>query len=194
MYTRGRSHRDRAARSPHQRRRISRERRAAAADHRAGARGLSAARDRAHRRLSISPGRPRDDRRHALLRRGVRAGSRSPDKSSTLFRGRAWIAADSFAMVKVSAAQTGLRGADRRIRADRRIPAGSGRCCGCWRGPTFARCTKGRRTGLPSTACSCDRVDEINAPDFQRETTVRLWLRVRDASRHTAGYRYSEEG
>ena len=33
------------------------------------------------------------------------------DKASTLFRGHAWIAADSFAMVKVSATQTGLTGA-----------------------------------------------------------------------------------
>jgi hypothetical protein len=33
-----------------------------------------------------------------------------PDKSRPLFRGQAWIAADSFAMIKVSAAQTGLRG------------------------------------------------------------------------------------
>ena len=32
------------------------------------------------------------------------------DKSSALFRGQAWIAADTFAMLKVSAAQTGLRG------------------------------------------------------------------------------------
>lgn len=32
------------------------------------------------------------------------------DKSATLFRGRAWIAADSFGMLKVSAAQTSLRG------------------------------------------------------------------------------------
>ncbi|MFL6280950.1 MAG: hypothetical protein ACJ731_12620 [Vicinamibacterales bacterium] len=32
------------------------------------------------------------------------------DKSVTLFRGTAWIAADSFAMLKVSAAQTALRG------------------------------------------------------------------------------------
>ncbi len=32
------------------------------------------------------------------------------DKSATLFRGRAWIAADSFGMLKVSAAQTALRG------------------------------------------------------------------------------------
>jgi len=32
------------------------------------------------------------------------------DKSVTLFRGKAWIAADSFAMLKVSAAQTALRG------------------------------------------------------------------------------------
>jgi len=33
------------------------------------------------------------------------------EKPSTLFRGRAWIGADSFAMVKVAAAQTGLTGA-----------------------------------------------------------------------------------
>jgi hypothetical protein len=33
-----------------------------------------------------------------------------PDKSAGLFRGHAWIAADSFAMRKVSAAQTALRG------------------------------------------------------------------------------------
>jgi hypothetical protein len=33
-----------------------------------------------------------------------------PNKSSALFRGQAWIAADSFAMLKVSAAQTALRG------------------------------------------------------------------------------------
>jgi hypothetical protein len=32
-------------------------------------------------------------------------------KGTALFRGRAWIAADSFAMLKVAAAQTGLRGA-----------------------------------------------------------------------------------
>jgi hypothetical protein len=32
------------------------------------------------------------------------------DRAATLFRGRAWIAADSFAMVKAAAAQTGLRG------------------------------------------------------------------------------------
>ena len=32
------------------------------------------------------------------------------DRAAPLFRGRAWIAADSFAMVKVAAAQTGLRG------------------------------------------------------------------------------------
>lgn len=38
-------------------------------------------------------------------------GPARSDKSSTLFRGHAWIAADSFAMVKVSAAQTGLTGA-----------------------------------------------------------------------------------
>jgi hypothetical protein len=35
---------------------------------------------------------------------------RPRDRSAPLFSGRAWIAADSFAMVKVSAAQTGLRG------------------------------------------------------------------------------------
>ena len=34
----------------------------------------------------------------------------SADKTSTLFRGKAWIAADSFAMLKVAAAQTRLRG------------------------------------------------------------------------------------
>ena len=33
-----------------------------------------------------------------------------PDKDATLFRGRAWIAADSFAMLKVAATQTALRG------------------------------------------------------------------------------------
>ena len=33
------------------------------------------------------------------------------DKTSSLFRGRAWIAADSFAMLKVAATQTALRGA-----------------------------------------------------------------------------------
>jgi hypothetical protein len=33
-----------------------------------------------------------------------------PNKGAALFRGRAWIAADSFAMLKVSAAQTSLRG------------------------------------------------------------------------------------
>ena len=33
------------------------------------------------------------------------------DKGSSLFRGRAWIAADSFAMLKVAATQTALRGA-----------------------------------------------------------------------------------
>jgi len=32
------------------------------------------------------------------------------DRAASLFRGRAWIAADSFAMVKAAAAQTGLRG------------------------------------------------------------------------------------
>lgn len=34
-----------------------------------------------------------------------------PNKESALFRGQAWIAADSFAMLKVSATQTALRGA-----------------------------------------------------------------------------------
>src|SRR5437762_6295632 len=32
------------------------------------------------------------------------------EKSSSLYRGKAWIAADSFAMLKVAARQTGLRG------------------------------------------------------------------------------------
>ncbi|MGH9370007.1 MAG: hypothetical protein ACRD15_00580 [Vicinamibacterales bacterium] len=46
--------------------------------------------------------------------RGVRChvvGFQPTDRSRPLFAGRAWIAADTFAMVKVAAVQTGLRGA-----------------------------------------------------------------------------------
>ena len=71
--------------------------------------------------------RPRDDRRNPLLHRRVRTRSAPPGQVATLFRGQAWIAADSFAMIKVSAAQTGLRGPSSRPSRSTNSRAGPGR-------------------------------------------------------------------
>ena len=74
------------------------------------------------------------------------------NKSQALFRGQAWIAADSFAMLKVAATQTGLRGP---IVASEQVDEFGqvNRAPGCSRGRTCARCTKARPTARPSIVC-----------------------------------------
>ena len=111
------------------------------------------------------------------------------DKSSTLFRGRAWIAADSFGMVKVSATQTGLVGA---IVASEQTDEFRQAQDGVW---LLARSDvrqmyEGATHRTPIHRVLALRGDEINAPDFR----ARRQFAYRSGSvmlRDTAhGYRY----
>jgi hypothetical protein len=114
----------------------------------------------------------------------VRAG-----RSSTLFRGRAWIATDGFGMVKVAATQTGLVGA---IVASEQTDEFRQVQDGVW---LLARSDvrqmyEGAAHRTPIHRVLALRGDEINAPDFRE----RRQFAYRSASvmlRDTAqGYRY----
>ena len=152
IYTAADAHRDRAARHPRQRHRVPRRRRAAAAAHRARAGRLAAARDHADRRLSLPARRARTRSAASLLRR--RASTPLDRPAAAVLAARAWIAAGQFAMVKVSAAQTGLRGPivaseqTDEFRADAAWPLAA-RALG--RAPDLRR---GRASARRSIACS----------------------------------------
>ncbi len=116
-----------------------------------------------------------------------------PDKSSSLFRGRAWIAADSFGMVKVSAAQTGLVGAivaSEQTDEFRKAPGGA------W---LLARSDvrqmyEGAAHRTPIHRVLVLRGDEVNAPDFQERRQFAYGsasVMLRDTPQ---GYRYLKKG
>src|SRR4030095_5168011 len=89
------------------------------------------------------------------------------DNSRPLFRGQAWIAMDSFAMLKVAAAQTGLRGA---IVASEQTDEFSQVQPGIW---LLARSDvrqmyEGAAHRTPIHRVLDIAVREINPPDFER--------------------------
>lgn len=111
------------------------------------------------------------------------------DRSSTLFRGRAWIAADSFGMVKVSAAQTRLVGpivASEQTDEFREAPDGVWLLARSDVRQTY----EGAAHRTPIHRVLAVRDDEINAPDFQgrRQSAYRSSsVMLRDTAQ---GYRY----
>ena len=161
-------------------------RRAAAADHRAGARRVAAARDHADGRLSLRlAGRGAD-------RRARRATSSRSSRST----GRARSFADARGLpptasrwCKVSASQTGLRGADRRVGTDGRVPR-EPPGCGCSRGRTCARCMKGAAHRTPIHRVLAIERHEINPPDFDERAAAAYASRVVMLRDTPEGYRY----
>jgi hypothetical protein len=114
-------------------------------------------------------------------------------KASTLFRGRAWIAADSFAMLKVSAAQTGLTGA---IVASEQTDEFRQTETGVW---LLARSDvrqmyEGAAHRTPIHRVLVLRGDEINAADFRERRQFAYGsasIMLRDTPQ---GYRYLKKG
>ena len=127
--------------------------------------------------------------RSATSSRSNRIRARRQD--ATLFRGRAWIAADTFAMLQ------GRGGADARCAGRSssseqvdEFRAGRAPVSGCWRDRTCGRCTKGRPTGRRFTACWRSSRSEINAGDFsarRQEAYSSAAMMLRDTPE---GYRY----
>jgi hypothetical protein len=115
------------------------------------------------------------------------------NKATTLFRGRAWIAADSFAMVKVSAVQTGLTGA---IVASEQTDEFRKVHEGLW---LLARSDvrqmyEGAAHRTPIHRVLVLRGDEINALDFQARRQFAYGsasVMLRDTPQ---GYRYLKKG
>ncbi len=115
------------------------------------------------------------------------------DKSATLFRGRAWIAADSFGMVKVSAAQTGLVGA---IVASEQTDEFRQLENGAWllTRSDVRQMYEGAAHRTPIHRVLAIRGDEINAPDFRARRQFAYGsgsVMLRDTPQ---GYRYLKKG
>jgi hypothetical protein len=111
------------------------------------------------------------------------------DDAANLFRGRAWIAADSFAMVKVAATQTGLRGA---IVSSEQIDEFRPHGPGLWllaRSET-RQLYEGAAHRTPITRLLVLSRHEVNPPDFEARLAAAhasANLMLRDTP---AGYRY----
>ena len=108
------------------------------------------------------------------------------DRAAPLFRGRAWIAADSFAMVKVAAAQTGLRGP---IVASEQVDEFREEQHGIW---LLARSDvrqmyEGAAHRTPIHRVLSMATHAINPPDFLRAAAGGLRVGRGDAARHAAG-------
>jgi hypothetical protein len=111
------------------------------------------------------------------------------DRGASLYEGRAWIAADSFAMVRVSAAQTGLRGP---ITSSEQTDEFRENGKGIW---LLARSDvrqtyEGASIRTPIHRLMVLNQQEINAPDFQARREAAYTsadVMLRDTA---AGYRY----
>jgi len=111
------------------------------------------------------------------------------DKASTLFRGHAWIAADSFAMVKVSATQTGLTGA---IVASEQVDEFRQVQSGVWllTRSDVRQMYEGAAHRTPIHRVLALRGNELNAPDFHARRQLAYGsssVMLRDTPQ---GYRY----
>ena len=106
-------------------------------------------------------------------------------EGTPLFRGRAWIAADSFAMLKVSATQTGLRGP---IVASEQADEFRQARPGIWAAGALRRATDVRRSGAPDAdpprAGDCRQRDQ--SAGLRRPPPGGVQLRLGDAAGHAA--------
>ena len=114
----------------------------------------------------------------------------APTRTATLFRGRAWIAADSFAHAQGRGHADGAARTDRRVRAGRRVSGGSAPACGCSRDSDVRQMYEGAAHRTPiHRVLAIDR-NEVNAGDFsarQQHAYNSAAMMLRDTP---DGYRY----
>ena len=138
-------------------------------------------RSRSRCRTSIAIG-SRDARRSAAATPTWSPSSRATGGAS-LFKGRAWIDAATFGMLRVVGGADRAQGADHRVGADRRLRAGR-RPALAARAVRRAPDLRRRERAHADPSAAGHRAARVNAADFAAQRTAALCLDRRDAPRH----------